>query len=71
MEEENRPISPEEKAQHALLQVLIRVAALEKVLLDKKIITDNELAGALAQAVSDVVETAKKQLNDLNGRENA
>jgi len=50
------------KLSGAVMQALIKVSALEWALLQKKILTEDELAAALAHVVSDVVTTAKDEL---------
>jgi hypothetical protein len=46
----------------AVMQALIKVSAVEKALLQKGILTDQELADALALVVSEVVKTAEEEL---------
>ena len=46
----------------AVMQALIKVSALEKALLQKNLLTESELAAALAQVVSDVAKTAQEEL---------
>lgn len=46
----------------AVMQALIKVSALEKALLQKNLLTEPELAEALAQVVSDVAKTAQEEL---------
>jgi len=49
------------KLGNAVMQALIKVTALEKAVLQKGILTEDELAEALAFVVSDVVETMEKE----------
>ena len=50
------------KLSQPVMQALIKVSAPEKALLEKGILTDNELASALAHVVSDLAKTAKEEL---------
>ncbi len=50
------------KLGQAIMQALIKVSALEKALLQKNLLTESELANALAHVVSDVAKTAKEEL---------
>ena len=50
------------KLGNAVMQALIKVSALEKALLQKKLLTERELAHALALVVSDVAKTAQEEL---------
>jgi len=50
------------KLSNAVMQALIKVSALERALLQKGILKDDELAESLAYVVSDVVKTAKDEL---------
>jgi len=46
----------------AVMQALIKVSALEKALLQKNLLTEQELAEALAFVVADVAKTAQEEL---------
>ena len=48
------------KLGNAVMQALIKVSALERAVLEKGILTEDELAEALAFVVSDVVDTMKQ-----------
>ncbi|MAE86139.1 MAG: hypothetical protein CMB80_25605 [Flammeovirgaceae bacterium] len=50
------------KLGQGVMQALIKVSALEKALLQKGLLTETELAEALAFVVSDVAKTAKEEL---------
>lgn len=50
------------KLSQAIMQALIKVSALEKALLQKNLLTEQELTAALAHVVSDVTKTAKEEL---------
>ena len=50
------------KLSAAVMQALIKVSALERVLLQKQLFTENELADALATVVQDIAATAQKEL---------
>ena len=50
------------KLSNAVMQAMIRISALERALLQKKVLAEDELAESLAYVVSDVVKTAKDEL---------
>ena len=53
----------EAKRNNALMQALIRIAAIEKALITKGVITEEELAKELASVISDVADTVKSVLS--------
>ncbi len=57
------------KLGQAIMQALIKVSALERVLFQKNLLTEAELAEALAHVVSDVAKTAKEELEVVIGLE--
>lgn len=60
----------ETKRNNALMQALIRIAAIEKTLIAKGVLTEEELAKELASVISDVADTVKSVLSvNLNDEE--
>ena len=53
----------ETKRNNALMQALIRIAAIEKTLIAKGVLTEEELAKELASVISDVADTVKSVLS--------
>lgn len=53
------------KLGQAIMQALIKVSALERALLQKNLLTNEELAEALAYVVSDVAKMAKEELEKV------
>ena len=61
MDRKKEELEAQAKLGNAVMQALIKVSALERAVLQKGILTENELAEALAYVVSDVAKTAKEQ----------
>jgi len=64
MSENKKEISEEFKKDYAIVEILLRLAAIETVLINKGIISDKDLAEQINNSTNQLVEYIKNNLNN-------